>query len=348
MRSRLLLFLFLAASAAAQAPSNADTTAAPELGRVTVTATRSAMDAHDAPSRVTVIDRAALDASAASSVADALEARSPLFVRRYGPSGLATVTTRGATASQTMVLLDGQRLTDPQLGQVDLSLLPTALLESIELLHGAASGLYGSDAMGGVAHLRTPTAGTTARVGAEAGAWGRRRIHALGSAAAGPVRALVAAETASSTDDYRYVDLTRLGQPLVQRQGWDRKQTSSYAALTATGSAGQLTGSLWAADAERGLGGTSAVGERQWDRLIRFGLAGLAPAPWGRIEGSSSIQFKRLRYANPFPAPADRPAVPDQGTPPAHICITKSGWTALLSTRSRTWSNPRRSRLSHW
>ena len=150
MRTAALLLL-LSASAAAQVVP--DTT----LGEVTVTAAREPVATLAAPVRVSVIDRRDLDATAAASLADALQARAPVHVRRYGPSGLASVTIRGGSSSQALVLLDGQRLTDPALGQVDLSLLPAALLESVEVLSGPASGLYGSDAVAGVIGLRTPT-----------------------------------------------------------------------------------------------------------------------------------------------------------------------------------------------
>ena len=161
------LFLLLSTSAVAQAVP--DTT----LADVTVTAAREPVATRDAPVRVSVIDRQSLDAAAAASLADALQARAPVHVRRYGPSGLASVTVRGSSSSQALVLLDGQRLTDPALGQVDLSLLPAALLESVEVLSGPASGLYGSDAVGGVIGLQTPRA---SRIVTEAGPWGERKL----------------------------------------------------------------------------------------------------------------------------------------------------------------------------
>jgi len=87
--------LFFAAHVAAQVPPYGgvpDTT----LPGVTVTATRIPVPSRDAPARVTVLGTEAINAANATSVADLLEARGPLFVRRYGSSGLASITLRGS------------------------------------------------------------------------------------------------------------------------------------------------------------------------------------------------------------------------------------------------------------
>lgn len=304
MRALPLLVLLAPLAALAQ-PAPPDSV---RLDEVTVTAAREAVPTRAAPARVTVVTRADLDGTASTSVADALEARAPVHVRRYGPSGLATVTARGASASQTLVLLDGQRLTDPQLGQVDLSLLPSALLQSVEVLSGSASGLYGSDAVGGVVHLRTPRAvGAAFRATTEAGPWGERRASGLATVEQGGLGVLVAAEASGADDDYTFTDETRFGAPRVRRAGWDSRRTALFASARAEGGAGEGALSLWLADAERGLGGTDSVGARQWDGLARVAATGARPVRWGRVEAVAAVQRSRLRYASPFPAPASRP-----------------------------------------
>jgi len=291
--------LLLAAAARAQ-PATPDST----LDAVTVTAARVPVTTAEAPARVTVLDRDALDAAGSTSLADALEARAPVHVRRYGPSGLATATVRGATASQTLVLLDGLPLTDPQLGQVDLSLLPTALVEAVEVLSGPAAGLYGSAGLGGVVHLRPPRAeATAARATATAGPWGERRASTLLTATAGSLRALVAAEAAQDDGDYTFRDASRLDAPRVAREGWDTNHASLYTALAVEHERQRAGLSLWAADAERGLGGDADAGERQWDRRLRLGATASRTTRGGlQIEGAAVLQRARLRYANPFPS----------------------------------------------
>ena len=301
------------------------------LGAVTVTAARVAVPAAEAPSRVTALGREAVRATAAASVADLLEARAPLHVRRYGASGLATATIRGASASQALLLLDGQPVTDPQLGQVDLSLLPTALLDGVEVMSGPASGLYGSAAVGGVVHLRTSDLAAP-RATLDVGPWGERRLSARASGGTARTRALVAVEGAQAEDDYSFADRTRIGSPRVARAGWDSRQTSLYAALAHDGgrTGGRL--SVWAADAERGLGGDGAVGERQWNTLARVAGTAYRTTRRARLALAGSLQRSRLRYANPYPSTrAD--AIDDAGRTTAatldlRVGRSVAGWDA--------------------
>lgn len=283
------------------------------LPAVTVTAARLPLAPHDAPARVTVLDGDALAATGAVSLADGLEARAPLFVRRYGPSGLATVSLRGAASAQTLVLLDGRRLTDPQLGPLDLSLLPAVLLESVEVLHGGGAALYGSGALGGVVHLRAlrPGAGPSLRLASEAGAWGQRRIGGTATAGRGPLSAVVALEGERADDDFPFRDLSLLGAPLVRHAGWDRARVSGYAALGWDRGPWRVRAAALGADAERGLGGTDSVGARQWDRLARGWLDAARTTGWGRVEAGGFVQATRLRYASPYPS-GDRPDALDE------------------------------------
>ena len=341
MRLRALLLLTLAAGPAAAQ------TAPDSLGEVTVTAAREAVATRDAPVRVTVIDRAALDATAAPSVAGALQARAPLHVRRYGPSGLSTVTIRGASSSQALVLLEGQRLSSPQLGQVDLGLVPTALLESVEVLSGPASGLYGADAMGGVVHLRPHGAGgDRAQLTTEAGPWGERHVSVLGRAGSGGVRGLVAADLARADDDYSVVDRTRIGEPRVARQGWDSRRAALYAALRADAERQSGALALWLADAERGLGGDGTVGERQWDRLAQASASAQHRTSWGRLDAALAVQRARLRYANPFPSARpdalDETGVTAAGTLDLRATALRpdGAWSAALTAGLGTADHP--------
>lgn len=88
-----------------------------------------------------------------------------------GNDGQANLSLRGIGAAQTLVLLDGRRLT-PADGRllVDVNLIPPALLEGAEIVTGGASAVYGSDAVAGVVNLRLKSSfeGVEAR-----GSWGR-------------------------------------------------------------------------------------------------------------------------------------------------------------------------------
>ncbi len=71
-------------------------------------------------------------------------------------AGNAEIDLRGLGSTNTLVLLDGQRLpTDAVTGAVDLNLIPMAAVERIEVLKDGASAIYGSDALGGVVNIIT-------------------------------------------------------------------------------------------------------------------------------------------------------------------------------------------------
>jgi outer membrane receptor protein involved in Fe transport len=82
------------------------------------------------------------------------------FVSEGGPAA-DTVGLRGLSSSRTLVLLNGRRLAPagvgPQLVSADLNVLPTSMVQRIEVLREGASSVYGSDAIAGVVNVITDT-----------------------------------------------------------------------------------------------------------------------------------------------------------------------------------------------
>ncbi|PCJ26886.1 MAG: TonB-dependent receptor [SAR86 cluster bacterium] len=73
-----------------------------------------------------------------------------------GNPGLATVSLRGLGPNRTLVLVDGKRPAAAATGGfVDLNMIPTAIVERIEILRDGASTVYGSDAIAGVVNIIT-------------------------------------------------------------------------------------------------------------------------------------------------------------------------------------------------
>jgi iron complex outermembrane receptor protein len=80
------------------------------------------------------------------------------FVTTGGP-GVSTVSLRGLGPQRTLVLLNGRRVgpagTRGTVGPVDLNVIPSSLIERIEILKDGASSIYGSDAVAGVVNVIT-------------------------------------------------------------------------------------------------------------------------------------------------------------------------------------------------
>jgi outer membrane cobalamin receptor len=123
---------------------------------VTVTAKREAAMPADIPAPVEAVAVDAPRLITKQNVGEAISRMQSLFIKEYGGlSGLKTVTMRGASEGQVLVLQDGFRLNNPQGGWVDFNLMPTLGVESIEVMRGGASAQYGSEAVGGIVHVRT-------------------------------------------------------------------------------------------------------------------------------------------------------------------------------------------------
>lgn len=285
----------------AWAQGTLDTTLA--LPPVTVTAARFSTAA-TAPARVTVLGEEALERTGARTVAGLLEARSGLHVKRYGAGGLATLSLRGTSASQTLVLLDGHRIADPQLGQLDLSLLPTSLLEGAEVMHGAASAVHGTEGIGGVVNLRTRSPGAASRLVTSAGygAYGERSGEVLASGTSGRLSGLALVAYGQEEGNFPYENEVLIPARTVRRRGADRQRLALYASGGYAGDRHRLRVSAWYHDAERGLPGTAATppgGERQWDEHLRLWLDHRMLMDWGTLRLGGLLQRGALRYANP-------------------------------------------------
>ena len=69
-----------------------------------------------AGSRVVSLDSSYLQTYSSASLADALQARTPLYLKSYGASGLSSVSFRGTSASHTAVLWNGLNISIPGVG----------------------------------------------------------------------------------------------------------------------------------------------------------------------------------------------------------------------------------------
>lgn len=83
------------------------------------------------------------------SLATLISQQSPAFVRSYGVNSSATLSFRGASAAQSMVLWKGVPMANPSLGVTDISLLQTSLFDNVSLQYGGNAALLGSGNVGG-------------------------------------------------------------------------------------------------------------------------------------------------------------------------------------------------------
>jgi len=133
-------------------------------GEIVVTATRTRTDSEALAVPVIVITRAEIERSLAGDVAELLAGHSGVEIARTGgPGQPASIFLSGTDSDHTTVLLDGVRINPGTLGGAALQNIQPESIERIEIIKGARSSLYGTDAIGGVVNIIT-------RAGAASGA----------------------------------------------------------------------------------------------------------------------------------------------------------------------------------
>lgn len=157
------LLLGIAAAGQAQgrpATTSADTSRAIPLETIVVTAARSATSIETSAAAVTRIDRRQLEQLPLRTVADALAAVPGLAFLDFSGSGYdPQLTVRGfyggGEAEYAVVLLNGVPVNRLETGRVEWDLIPVSTIETIEIVRGSSSALYGDAAVGAVINVIT-------------------------------------------------------------------------------------------------------------------------------------------------------------------------------------------------
>jgi iron complex outermembrane receptor protein len=126
----------------------------------------------------------------ANSVVDFLRQDSSLNLQARAPNGVqADLSLRGTTFEQSLILLNGLRINDPETGHLNLDIpIPLDAVTRIDILHGSGSTFYGSDAIGGAVNLLTqpPPPGITVIASAGGGSYSSIEQHLRASYTNGP------------------------------------------------------------------------------------------------------------------------------------------------------------------
>ena len=158
-----------ALSLSASAQSTNDFAVPPE--NVVVTATRIATPIEQVASSITVIDAADIESRQQRSLPDILRDVPGLnLVQSGGEGGQTSIFMRGTNSNHTKVLVDGIEVSDPSNpnGAYDFGKFNSADIARVEVLRGPQSGLYGSDAIGGVINIITKSGNGPLTLSAEA------------------------------------------------------------------------------------------------------------------------------------------------------------------------------------
>jgi len=138
--------------------STEETTTKVTLEEVIVTASRLEEPLRYSPDSVTVVTGEEIQKKGKKIVLDVLRDVPGVFIRQNSSfGGSSSIYLRGANNAHTLIMIDSVRVGDPMAGdgKMSISHLSTDNIERIEIIRGAQSVLYGSDAIGGVINIIT-------------------------------------------------------------------------------------------------------------------------------------------------------------------------------------------------
>lgn len=125
------------------------------LDQIVVTGTRTPKILKDAPIQTRVISAADIAKSDATNIEDLLQQELPGIEFSYAMNQQVNMNLSGFAGQSVLFLVDGERIAGETMDNIDFTRLSMANIERIEIVKGAASALYGSNAAGGVVNIIT-------------------------------------------------------------------------------------------------------------------------------------------------------------------------------------------------
>lgn len=133
------------------------------LDSITITINRAPTPFNEAMREVNVVTQGEIEKAPVETINEMLEYSPGVDVRQRGGFDIQSdVSVRGGTFEQTLILLNGMKMNDPQTGHHNMNLpISYDLIEQVEVLQGGASRVYGPNAFAGAINFRTRRDGET-------------------------------------------------------------------------------------------------------------------------------------------------------------------------------------------
>ena len=199
--SLFVISLFLSYNVLAQQPSEAQ-----KLDSITITSTAIELPFKKNSRTITLISSEVIKQSPATNLAELLQQEAGIDVRRQGVNGMqADLYIRGGSFDQTLLLIDGIKVEDPQTGHHTLNMaLPLEVIERIEIIKGPAARVFGQNAFTGAINIVTKSnADTVNSVGYKLGSYNQHQVSGtFGTNLKNTT--LIGHASVNTSDGYRY------------------------------------------------------------------------------------------------------------------------------------------------
>lgn len=147
----------------------------------------------------------------AGSLAELITGFTSAHIRNYGQGTLSTLSFRGTSANHAGLLWNGIRVSPPNIGYVDLSLVQGSFFNDISILYGGASPMFGSGSIGGGIHLENrpvfEKSGADLGLDLSGGSFGTMAIEANGAVYRQKFYSRSAFSIMNAANDFSYKNL---------------------------------------------------------------------------------------------------------------------------------------------
>ena len=150
-----------------------------QLDEVIISSSRIDLPFKENSRTITIITSEEIKKSTATNVADLLQQVAGVDIRRRGVNGMQSdLYIRGGSFDQTLLLIDGIKVEDPQTGHHTMNMaLPIEVIERIEIIKGPAARVFGQNAFTGAINIVTKNdAQNVNEVGVQVGSYNQQNI----------------------------------------------------------------------------------------------------------------------------------------------------------------------------
>lgn len=205
MKNRFYLLAFivsvLPSITAAQQPLEGQA-----LDSITITSARIELPFKENSRTITVISSKEIEQSPATNLAELLQQEAGIDVRRQGVNGMQSdLYIRGGSFDQTLLLVDGIKVEDPQTGHHTLNMaLPLDVIERIEIIKGPAARIFGQNAFTGAINIVTKSSSDAVNsIGYQLGSYDQQQVSGtLGTAVGNST--FIGHASVNTSEGYRY------------------------------------------------------------------------------------------------------------------------------------------------
>lgn len=198
LKTIALILAFAAQNAAAQQVQSLDS--------ITIKSARIDLPFKENSRTITVITAKVIEQSPANNLAELLQQEAGIDIRRQGINGMQSdLYIRGGSFDQTLLLIDGIKVEDPQTGHHTLNIaLPLEVIKRIEIIKGPAARVFGQNAFTGAINIVTKSNGALKNnVGFQLGSYNQQHVAATLGKTLGNT-GLMGHASINSSDGYRY------------------------------------------------------------------------------------------------------------------------------------------------